>query len=434
MSVDIDMLELRRRKELHQIETEVFIPLTIIPKGLLLDFDLHDSSGASISVIDRDEDSLIAQMIILCLIQDKLRLSPQALPVSIHQSIYSAIHSFPDDAPEEPEEDYETESETRTGIQPGSPDAALWDQIRADKTVSDYLELFTDNFILAARGAGEFDRILIKYRRLENERDANVEFLSKRVARHWFSPKRWPFYPTKPSYPVILRAQNVGRAAREHLRVVAPEGTFVAFALLVSPPSQGDQVVLQYASRVTTERAIFYTKGVSPGDHYVVAALLPDMRGFSVPILWFSYISTSLLLLGSFADLLWGFVENLRNNLDPAVTLLVLIPSLLVAYVIRDNEHPARRRLLTSLRSIALSTLVPLVLATLVLLIDEELLPSWVVGAVWAVSGMASAILSIWFTILTHRISKARIFVEDNSTRTTDWTFGVFVDQPMPND
>lgn len=423
VSIDVDAAEVRKRLNAHQLDADraVRLPLAIIPKGLLLDFDLHDSSGEPLPVLSRADDSKIAVAVMLAAIARSTHRPMSDIPTELIQFLGDQAFTFPD------EDDPDRKASLGVAL-------VRWREWLDHETVTRWMRALTEGFLIVTEMQLGSGRQIVKYSRLETDSDDDIELLRSPQSDRWYKPRRWPFYPQRPSHPVVVRAAGALRAESEHVRVVAPTGTFFASpAMLTAVPDTHEHLSIDYSSRIGGGRAVFNIRSDAKNPRhlpvvYFVGALLPDMHGFRVPVRIFMTLAALALLGGGLAEWRWGFLGRLSDALDPAVTILLLLPTLFLAYIVREGEHAARRRLLTILRGIALSSLLPLLAGALVLLIDSDLILDWVVASTWIIAGVIDAALAIWFWVLTGRIQGAARFVETAAAQTTEWTIEATAD------
>jgi hypothetical protein len=422
VSVDIDTVEVGRRLGIDQPAGQyVTLPLAVIPKGLLLDFDLTDAEGRPLPVLSRAVDSRVGTDVVMAAISRGSGRPLAAIPAELRARIEELVYNFLD-----PEESV---SELWAAMEDE------WTPWIDSEVARRWLRALTEGFLLMTELRLEGGRQILKYRRLEIDSDDDADFLRLPQSDHWYQPRRWPFYPRRPSYPVVVRAGGPLHAESEHVRVIAPRGTFFAApAILTAIPRADDALELDYSARIGGDRAVFNLRrghAAMRPPIYFVGALLPDMRGFRLPVGIYMALAAFALLAGGTAESVWGFLSRLQDALDPAVAILLLIPTVFLAYILREGEHAARRRLLSLLRGLALVSLVPLFSGALVLFIDADLLLGWVVAATWLVAGVIDGVLAIWFWALTRRIHDEARFSDSLAVETTEWTIETSAEPPL---
>lgn len=434
VSIDVDVKELKSRLGAQGfMTTSAVVPLGLVPKGLMLDFDIRLDSGNTTSLLTRREDARVAALVVLAAV----RRSGNAQRLS--SELVDAIESLAIQFPVLSEEATGSEEERSPLSASGGvrPPAGLstkcrldWEAIQEDPVVRRLMKQLSEHYLPLARLQLSSSRLVVKYRRLENDVDPTMRFLSRRRG----PDKRWAFYQKRPYWPVVIRAGHIGRATSEHLRVVAPEGTNFAFAMLVPAPDGDRPTSLEYTSRISPERAAMYTSGVEAGDYYFVAALIPSLGGFVRPSLWLTGIVAFVLGFGAVSEQLWSFLESVRGYTDAAVTLLLVVPTLFVAYILREGEHHVRRQLLMPARNLSLATLLPLLVAAVSLFVDLEPISREIgvdklLAPVWGLSSLIALFLFASLAAIGIRVRDAQRFVSEQAHATVEqYVYGAIED------
>ncbi|CAB4735097.1 unannotated protein [freshwater metagenome] len=427
VSVDIDVTEVSRRARECGLDVEqpVCVPVSLLPKGLIFDFDARGNGGEPVSLANRAVDSEVAALLV---VESAVHADPSLdePPTSIGEILFMVTHSFPD---EDLIKGLGGADGTRVlenlsdyfGIPVDASDQSWWLQAWQQPQFSRDLRHFADHFVslvlLDLQGSSQ----ILKLRRLEQGSDSSRVLAGDQVDPSDFS----------------LAAYDVGRAASDHLRVVAPPGTFFTDAWLVRLTPG----VLTYSERTALDRLAFYTHGVEPGAHFVYAKLWPQRGGFMRPAKYLSGYGAAVLILGALAE--WwsserwdhtrGFLWQLSGVSDAAATLALTLPTILVAYIVRDGEHDVRSRLLARWRALALLSLVPLWCATITLLIDRENLLYWTLGVEWVALGLIALIIHAAIQIQDFRLRRAYRSLERASPRTRDTSVTTSAPRLLPS-
>jgi hypothetical protein len=144
----------------------------------------------------------------------------------------------------------------------------------------------------------------------------------------------------------------------------------------------------EFYSRLTPERGVVYAKGFNTNDESVNLSftMWPQSEGFLLPAMFTTLVSAALLGAGGFAEYSEQFLsEKLKGNLDAAIALLLVVPSLYSIYLSRAGEHSLRSKLLRRLRGVVFGAAIAHGLAVTSLLAtsilhDGYLWKTWVVG------------------------------------------------------
>ncbi|WP_420668772.1 hypothetical protein [Mesorhizobium japonicum] len=417
VSIDIHVSAVVERARAAGLEEypELPVPLGLITKGLLLDYDVRDESDASVSVFTSSQDARLGRLALL-------ELARRDFPLpNDHDVVRDIEHLFLDAAELTPTfksmSDYLKLGER---IEPSFlPHAhndaqAYWSAIAQHPELLRLLSTLTASFapVVWFPLSGQLE--IVKYRRVENEPDALFGPNSEENAAVW----RDRFL--RPTLPYTLRAANIGYASREHLRLTAPEGTFFGASTIVPAVPSGVSKV-EYRERWTADRTLFFSTGQKPGNYYVLGALYPQEHGFFTPAILLAASATILVLVGGVSELMpFHFLEMVQHDIEAAVALMLLIPSIFIAFIIRDNEHAARRRLLRRFRTLTLTlTVVPVVTAAVSLFANFNDL-WWLFGVIWVFLGLFPGALIVGLIVERNALKTMMSAVEERSTMDVD--------------
>lgn len=242
---------------------------------------------------------------------------------------------------------------------------------------------------------------------------------------------------------------DFGWSGSDHHRIFAPSGT--RFSEFMMYPDSGE---ITYIGELRSDRSTVYKHSVTDELHGVqpmepprtvnaIAVLRPNYGGGLWPVPLLS-LGVSIILLGMAAweylaqqvgfgvaikstlhpdppvgfpkHLFWqssknpecadpnspggfscgGPLWNLTGSggLDAAVTLLFLSLSLMIAYVIRDSENPVRVAMVSHFRNTAVDSLVFPWLACISLLTPRDLAPYWLFWVIWGGLGIISGTIT----------------------------------------
>lgn len=390
VSLDIDVARIRSwRKELDlAVESEVLVPIANLTKDLIFDFDLRDGSGRALSLAPRSEDSRISANVLASNV-------PGETPGVILDYLYEVAFGFTETSLQHHDGGLGEYLETSRATEVDKSAAMRWwENANENRRLIAGLRYYSEHFTAFARIGLDQDSLVVKYRRLESSQDA----------------ARWLEMPSRrPSGTLSVLMLNAGRAQSEHFRVVAPPGIFFMDAFLL--PLTEDRVTFDL--RTTEDRLLFYTRGVKRGTYAVLATTWPVRRGFMRPALYLSGYSTLVLLLGALSEFLVdrgtidgrGILGN--GNTDAAITLLLAVPSIIIVFLLRSDEHEIRRHLLNRWRMIALATLVPMWAAAVAILFDQASMARFTVLGVWTSCGLLALVFHVMLQRQNHRLRRA---------------------------
>lgn len=385
ITLDLDLDDLRSRArnrlKLSQDPSTLLVPLTFLEKSLFLDFDLSGPDGNSLHLVTSDQDSRAAQCMMLAhLLEDR----PQTISQKLRDKLYDVAAHFPGDA---------------LGV---SADAYTVRQIHPT-SLAGFPDADRDQWVTWLRRPG-FIRLLTTFTThympiaaLPVPADQSAAMVKMRLVDPWDHPGENALLGLGPA-GFNIKAPTIGRYRREHIRVLAPEGTELSGIGLVSAeasaPEEPGAVLVgasDFYARLTPERGVVYAKGHNRNDESVELSftMWPMSRDFLRPALFTTLASALLLGGGAAGEFTKHFLsQRLEGNLDAAIALLLVVPSLYSIYLSRAGEHALRSRLLRRQRywvfgaAIAHGIAVTSLLAISVMP-DKFLAWAWTAGAVY---------------------------------------------------
>lgn len=394
------------------------IPLALIPKGLLIDIDILDPSGVSLSLCDSDGMADISRNIAAWQIASRCNEGSMLL-----KNVDRILEGLGADVPLMALEPLDDGAFAHLAAvkRLGKEAQAEWRQIIADRDFTEIINDLRSNFILGCYIPVASGSYVLSYNWTENRNNLNSMGVELPAQAGGFA-----------TY-FSLMARDVGTATREHLRVVAPKGTFMGSSIFVPSRRVMEDEEILYYDRESPERLIFYTKNLLRQPYYVIGTIWPDLKGFRTPSLILPIVSFVVLLLGGGAqmldsvaemsgwdlaapfDILAQFQDPRGQALSAVFNLLVLLPSVLVAFIVREGEHELRQKLLRKGRGLALASLVPLFVSAMSLLIPFEPL---FLAIIWIVSAISCAIIYFRLRRYFGRIEREYESMRDESEKT----------------
>lgn len=375
------------------------VPLTLLTKTLLLDVDVRDQSGSSLAIATSHEDSRAAHAMILCRIQQELPLL--TLTPLVVERLYSIAKEMPSKS------DFDALANVgqsrpiaawrlADGSQiPTELDREAWRQLFANErvlaTIADFTRLFMPTIYLGA----ETGLAIVKYRYVEQEPIMPRMSWGERLG---LSPST-----------TLIEAPAAGRAEREHLRLVAPNGVSIIDMVLgrivqASPAPRPSQT---FQRRVALERGVLYSSGLERGNYVAFADIVPNVSEFTLPALAATLLSSALLLGGAWYQHAVGPLQDAQS----AIALLLLAPSTVAAFLTRRGEHQLLGRILAWPRLlVGMTTLWSLVAAVSIVLQQQTPRDGLIspisqsgVEATWWVAGTYCLLVSLLLAVVAVR-------------------------------
>ncbi len=270
VTLDISLINLRDRLDFYELPSyeTIPIPFALLRKGLLLDVDLRGTDGQPLSVATSFEDSFAAQLV--CEFLD-----PTSVQCGHSGQAYFDV-ALSEDSP--------GSLVSQSGV--ATP------------------EFFHENFMMMTSiDISISDRYILKYRLVETP--------TLSLGRRWAERLGWT-----PQF-ILIEAPSVGYAEREHLRVVAPAGTFIDSSQLyrsVETPEDERELGFRYRERTTPARAAVYTREAPLGRYDLGITLRVHITGSLLATLLFSFIALLMALGVSLGELLTGFLSYPFNE------------------------------------------------------------------------------------------------------------------------
>ena len=197
------------REVAHHLATfngRPLVPIAVLQKDLLFDFDLRDGSRNALPLVPREVDSAVS-LNIMAHVCDLLRPDEVLLDGCARQ-IYSIIHAFPRSA----------EVNLQTPAWMTGDEGSQWEELKNEETFRSYMQFFHESFLLLAPVSTDAEIQLVKmsYRA---PIDPGGDTLGQRLA----------LSPLTVSVPV----PGLWDTRSYHLRFRAPTGLEITSARLV---------------------------------------------------------------------------------------------------------------------------------------------------------------------------------------------------------
>ncbi len=310
------------------------VPLAMLKKDLLFDFSLRDRSDSALLVAPREVDAFFAWST-LCIAANKL-LEPVGWILSTEISLHLRSITFdfphPEDAPHDP-------NLQSWGIPTdwSSVDVRLWHFLLGNESFARLLREFTFNFILLKQLEVSSASQLVKFSYQQSLPYSEVLFLEKFGIR-----------PVQ----LAVTAPAIGWARSNHLLFEAPEGLALTEVELFQIQRQVADTTAptdSYEARLAISAAqVYTTSSITRGEHLVAVSMRVPIAGYLRAVWLTSVVLAVVLVLAR-----WKLDELLRvmgTRSEAAVGMLLVAPSLLVAYLVRPGEHAIASRLLRPIR------------------------------------------------------------------------------------
>ncbi|WP_344193070.1 hypothetical protein [Pedococcus aerophilus] len=269
-----------------------------------------------------------------------------------------------------------------------------WDElIGAGGEFTEWLTAFTLDFMLMTEVSLKSAPWMLKFRYVETQEPANM-LLRERL--------------NLVSYGTLLAAPGVGAASREHLRVEGPAGMLIEdvdlFDMRDDPDVRQAPVAAQgkrtFERRVSLDRAVIYTSKPPRGSYYAAVSMRVNPAGFIRRSQYLIFLTAIVLVAGGLAEERWRTLSASSNATEPTVALLLVIPTLLLAYISREGDHQILGDLLRVPRLVVAFTGVVSLAAAAGFVFGLKCTPlAWL----WIVAGVWSCVVFVWLRWVTYR-------------------------------
>lgn len=355
-------------EELH------FVPLTFMRKKPMVKFSTFDETGKAVPVLTYHRNGALS-LSVLVVLGEALARAPKnglpsadfPMPADVITDLRTIVISDPLDKPGMRER-----IENRAGRGEMDSKSIQWrDFLVNDEEFMETVNLFSKRFLLVVPLVGKPGvRRILKYSFEEHGDQPKIKmprplrWLVQAWARlisggppdQGIRLRPWSLWLArglgwKPMASEI-RTPLMGQAGRYHFEVEAAEGLQITLAQLMTAPKKderGERVepVLVDECATSRQRVHLYSRISEPG--FVVVAARP--RSFTIVRTGLMASVLSVLVLAAVCV----FTDRLVENIGAAVSVLLLAPAVLAAYVARPIAQPATNEAVFGLR--VLSTL-----------------------------------------------------------------------------
>jgi hypothetical protein len=301
-----------------------FVPIAMLAKRPLVDFDLRGEDDRALPLADSRRTAKVATGALLASANGALEQFHRTTTEEIASDLQRAASCSIDEADEAVSRVFERHRGSETTRRLLARDARL------DKLLRE----LSENFLVLTPVEKTAERRVLKFTYLERLRFENDGFW---VKMGWSSPQfRWHIF-------------GASMAASYHCEVEAPKDLEITFARLRAG-SEGEEedepAWEKNVSGVTAMRRVHLYVSEVPSDTnaVLIADLRSDRRSMARPAVLFG-LAVSILLTAGIV-----FRQGVSKSSETAAVVLVAIPALLAVYLVRPDEHKLASRLLSGLR------------------------------------------------------------------------------------
>jgi hypothetical protein len=297
-----------------------FVPLTLLRKGPLRNFDLDDADGVPIPVLTKAQNEIVVARSL-----EGLAESITGEPLS--RSIKTRLRHVVAEAP--PVAAMHLEGCRRVARRQ-TREGAVWRMLFKDQAFVDYIDALAPNFVLLAQAPP-----LPSVRRIVKLGYDEPFVDEPNVRDRLFRRLGWR------ATSFVFEAPAVSSCASYHFEVSVPADLVISSAELIVNGS------VAVADETPGSRAHLYVADVAPGSPGTIAIDVQARRSGLVRASLFVAALAFVMLLGGYARL-----DEIANptQTQTSEALLLLVPTLLAAYIVRPGEHQLASTLLLGVR------------------------------------------------------------------------------------
>jgi|SRR3984957_6450062 len=309
------------------------VPIALMKKDLLASFDLRDAAGGAISVVPRDVDAFFAWSILCRWARRGLSRTNAPVPQLILDHLKHIAYSFPKS------DDVITSPVVASWIAPNSWSASMkirWQRLLKNEQFERILRQFTFNYLLIAQLPALPEVQIVKFS-FEECITLNAATKSELLG---YDAAEFP-----------IETPSIGWGRSFHLQVEPPTDMIITDMQLLKLEDIARSVKYpeRYEIKIGNGFAQIHTTNELETANYTVSVLMRVSVSGYLRAAWISTMFAALILaLGNV------YLERLeravQNRAEAAVALLLVVPSLVSAYLVRPGEHAIASKLLRYLR------------------------------------------------------------------------------------
>lgn len=334
VSVDFTLPDLPRellRTSRVRGQSAAYVPLTLLRKRTVVNFDLHDEDGKSLPLLSRRQNNAVGATMLCLLAEAVLGAS---LPEDLERDLRSIAINGQDAAGEafrslgDPPRDCRSSDERA--------------RLVAEPRMMTLAEDLTNNFLLLVPIAADPEaRRVIKFS-YEERPGAEID---RSLWRSLPETMNWR------DVPLLLPASSLGAAVSYHVEIEVPDELEIASVsgidLRRAQPLPSETTQSGSQDYRGLRRVHLHYSGLSRWTWGLIELKVGVARSGLLAAALLSAVLTALVL--SVASLR---LEELREQAEVSSALLLAIPGVLSSYLLRPGEHPLVSKLFGGVRAV----------------------------------------------------------------------------------
>jgi hypothetical protein len=364
LEIDQTVLRLYLKEARRRSANFIHIPIALLPKTLTMSLNVRDSRGKGISVLPSNLDSRYALSAMLWALH-RNGAPVKNLERSILEKLFKIASGMPSEA------DRYTLDRGSVGVVeawsfPSDDDTvvATWESLFDDLDFYNLVSTYTTRYMPMVRLGltADDDALELFYEYEESQSEAVSPTLQERMGAYTFG---------------IIEAPAVGFAFSEHLNLAAPPGLFIERAALWEFRGNSrryeDMVPTEssftYDRRITPEQCGINTHDLDVGRYSVAFSMRLRRTGFLRRAAYTVFVSACILIAGGFVELFTRRLSQINSPKEAATALLLVVPTILLALIVGQDEHEILGIVLGYPRLLVASTAAANIAAAAVLVI-----------------------------------------------------------------
>lgn len=361
------------------------LPLTMLRKRTLRNFDLRDRQGMPLPMLTKEDNARYAAASLIVNAEGILKT---ALPPDLERALRAIVGDRP------PGSTDAFEYLKNRAASPSDPRRAELRTLLAEESFLDHASALSENFVLLAAQELELDRrqlFKLSYEEPSGDEDGLDRAKSMMVRLGWRRKT------------IVIDVPTVSFSASFHFEVQAPPDLEIdAASLRFEAENEGDEAPAEILDD-NRERAHLYAPGVPAGITAQAVIYLRRRRDGYLAAAFLTGLLITALLAAGLARL--DQISSPAQS-QTAATLLLVVPTLLAAYIVRPGEHRLATRVLLGLRLLVIVEAACAVVATGLLaggFTGSELKCAWTVDLVVSAVATAALMVGLWLPKATKR-------------------------------
>jgi hypothetical protein len=331
----------------------IYVPVAVLEKETLRSFDLRDADGTSLSMLTLRQNVKVARQMLVYAASQSLDMGADEFETK-HGEIADTFTRIAEDGP--------TDAATQAadlGQGAGPGDQLTLQQLSKSDFLMPLAHDLARGFVLFALLPEDGpDRRIVKFaydEKLQRRRSTETDANRRERFRRWRG-RVWRATGID-SVLFAIPAPAVSEADSYHVEVVAPDDLVIEAALIAEvDPSKHDDLparlptdkVMTRPPSVATDRAHLSVRERSRGDYGQILVTLRVRSSRIFASARYISVATTLILAG-------GLVLHQRSvpaHGEVASLLLVVLPGLYAAYLVRSGEHPLAQTVAAGVRGL----------------------------------------------------------------------------------